>query len=164
MEMESESDFFKQLENDVFEHLKPGELPTEPNPGEDPIDFAQRLQYLIGVYPDEDQYLVGKEALEIIKSSYSYEIIGRGLSVHALRGFIFSSNKDNHTQGIMKTPFHVKGFCAPFRFAILPSESTLSLQVEMPTLLADDSRPIASIETDIPLSIPVLGIDSHKFV
>lgn len=151
---------FDRWEQEVFGHLIPGDLPTNPESGEDPIVFAKRLQSIIAIYPIEDQYLVGKDAIKILNDNYSYEMIGRRLSVYALRGLIYSTEIAQHV-GIFTQPFRATGFWAPFSLATLPTESTISLQMNMPTISRDDSRSNGPTEIGLSLQIPVLGIDEH---
>lgn len=156
----SEQANFDRWEHEVFGHLIPGDLPSQPESGEDPITFAKRLQSIIAIYPVEDQYLVGKDALKILGDNYSYEIIGRRLSVHALRGLIYSDQAAMNV-GMFTQPFRATGFWAPFSLATLPTESTISLQMAMPTVCEDSSRPNGELEIGLPLQIPILGIDEH---
>lgn len=157
----SEGTPFSKWESEIFGDIVPKSLPTKPLKNENIIDFAKRLQLIVGSYPDIDQYLVANDALDILQKNVGYEILGRKLFVHALRGFIFSEDSSGIAAGLFNQPFHATGFLEPFSIATLPTESSISIQLKYPTLLSDDNSPMAELETALPLTVPVLGIQDH---
>lgn len=157
----AEADPFSNWESEVFDSV-PRQLPDKPDTDENIIDFAKRLQLVVGSYPDIDQYLVARDALDILKENVGYDILGRRLFIHAMRGYIFSDKPDSHIVANHSwQSFHATGFLEPFTVTTLPTESSISLRLKFPMLLADDQSPIAAIETNLPLAIPVLAIQDH---